>query len=63
MNWIVIALFAASLWGAWNWWRNERQEHVPPGIVAPEAPRQVALDPPGRVASCTGGHGTGRDSH
>lgn len=48
MNWIVVALFVASLWGGWNWWRNERQEHVPPGIVAPEAPRQSALDPPGR---------------
>lgn len=48
MNWLVVALVAACLWGGWNWWRNERHEHVPPGIVAPAEPRQVALDPPPR---------------
>lgn len=48
MNWLAVALLAASLLGAWNWWRNERHESVPPGIVAAAEPAQVNLEPPGR---------------
>ncbi len=48
MRWIVIVLFAASMWGAWNWWAHEREVNVPPGIVAPAEPAQVMLDPPRR---------------
>ena len=48
MNWMVIALLVACLWGGWNWFRNERHESVPPGIVAPAEPAQAAMDPPGR---------------
>ena len=48
MHWIVILLLAASVWGAWNWWANEREISVPPGIVAPAYPAQVMLDPPQR---------------
>lgn len=46
MNWLVILLLAASVYGAWNWWSSERQVHVPPGIVAPDDPLQDNLDPP-----------------
>lgn len=45
MNWFAVTVLAASLWGAWNWWRHERHEHVPPGIVAPAAPAQAGLEP------------------
>jgi len=48
VNWIVAVLLAASLWGAWNWWSNEREVSVPPGIVAPAEPAQAMLDPPPR---------------
>ncbi len=43
MNRIVLAIVAVSLWGAWNWWHNERAEHLPPGIVAPADPAQTNL--------------------
>lgn len=46
MHWLVVALLAASVWGAWNWWTHEREVSVPPGIVAPAEPVQVMLDPP-----------------
>jgi hypothetical protein len=46
MPWIVVVLFVASLFGAWNWWSSERHVHVPPGIVAPDEPLQTNLDPP-----------------
>ena len=44
MNRLVVVIMLAALWGGWNWWRNERAEHVPPGIVAPAAPVQTNLD-------------------
>jgi hypothetical protein len=46
MNRVVVLLLVTGLWGAWNWWDNERQVRVPPGIVAPEDPVQENLDPP-----------------
>ena len=46
MNWVVVLLIAASLWGGWNWWTRERHERVPAGIVAPDDPAQVNLDAP-----------------
>lgn len=48
MNWPLVLLLAACAWGGVHWWRNERVEHVPPGVVAPAAPVQVAIDPPTR---------------
>ena len=51
MHWLVVVLLLASLAGAWNWWTSERHERVPPGIVAPHAPRQNALDPPPTFAA------------
>ncbi|MFO1323842.1 MAG: hypothetical protein U1F15_07235 [Burkholderiales bacterium] len=48
MNWVVILLIVASLFGAWNWWSSERHESVRPGIVAPADPVQDTLDPPTR---------------
>jgi len=45
---VVVLLFAASLFGAWNWWSSERHERVPPGVVAPDEPVQKMIDPPTR---------------
>jgi hypothetical protein len=34
--------------GGWHWWSSERAIERPPGIIAPEEPVQVNLDPPPR---------------
>jgi len=54
MNWLFIAMFAASLWGAWNWWSSERHVRVPPGVVAAAEPDQRNLD--SRVTFDAKGH-------
>ena len=46
MHWSLVLMLVAALFGAWNWWSRERHERVPPGVVAPAAPVQEALDPP-----------------
>ncbi len=40
----VVALVLAA-YGGWHWWSNERTVHRPPGIVAPDEPVQVNLEP------------------
>ena len=46
MRWVVIVLLAASVLGGWNWWTRERVVARPPGVVAPDEPRQVDLTAP-----------------
>jgi hypothetical protein len=43
----VVALVLA-VYGGWHWWSSERAVHRPPGIVAPDEPVQIDLDPPPR---------------
>jgi len=43
---IIGALLAA--WGSWHWWTSERAVERPPGVIAPDEPVQVDLDPPPR---------------
>ena len=43
----VVALVLAA-YGGWHWWSSERAVHRPPGIVAPDEPVQVDLNPPSR---------------
>jgi hypothetical protein len=40
----IVALVLAA-YGGWHWWTTERAVHRPPGIVAPDEPAQVDLDP------------------
>src|SRR5437667_12711810 len=40
----VVALVLAA-YGGWHWWTSERVVHRPPGIVAPDEPVQVNLEP------------------
>jgi len=47
--WIALLLLA-SAWGAWNWWTGEREVSRPPGIVAPDEPRQIDVAQPRRIA-------------
>ncbi len=44
MNRALLALIALCLWGAWNWWSREREESVPPGVVAAADPVQTSVD-------------------
>lgn len=48
MNRFLVVVVVVSLWGAWNWWHNDREERVPPGVVAAAAPVQANLDTPPR---------------
>ena len=50
MQLLLVALFAASLYGAWHWWTSEREVSHPPGIIAPGEPVQVAFDGERRIA-------------
>ena len=50
MHFLVVALFIASLFGAWHWWTSEREVVHPPGILAPGEPVQVAYDGDRRIA-------------
>ena len=47
---LAVLLLLATL-GGWHWWTSERQVHRPPGIVAPDEPVQVDLDPPQTFAA------------
>ncbi len=46
-RWLLIGIVLATL-GGWHWWTSERPVQRPPGIIAPEEPVQVNLDPPPR---------------
>ena len=41
MSWKVLLLMGACALGAWNWWSRERVVDQPPGVLAPDEPRQV----------------------
>ena len=42
---LIIGTLLAAL-GGWHWWTSERAVQRPPGIIAPDEPVQVDLDPP-----------------
>jgi hypothetical protein len=44
VNRAIIVVIALSAYGGWHWWTTERAVDRPPGIVAPDEPRQVNLD-------------------
>jgi len=46
MNWVVVLLLLASLYGAFHWYTSERHEHVAPGVIAPDEPAQRNVDAP-----------------
>src|SRR5216117_1400793 len=41
----AIVAIALAAYGGWHWWSSERAVHRPPGIIAPDEPVQVNLDP------------------
>ena len=43
---VLAILLVLGTLGAWHWWSSEREVHRPPGVVAPDEPVQVELDPP-----------------
>ncbi|MGH8712391.1 MAG: hypothetical protein ACREYB_00135 [Casimicrobiaceae bacterium] len=45
MRRFLTILLALAALGGWHWWSSERPVHRPPGIVAPDEPVQIALDP------------------
>lgn len=46
-RYLLIGIVLAAL-GGWHWWTSERPVQRPPGIMAPDEPVQVDLDPPPR---------------
>lgn len=48
---ILAVLLVLGTLGAWHWWSSERQVYRPPGIIAPDEPSQVDLDPPQTFAA------------
>ncbi|HKN08265.1 MAG TPA: hypothetical protein VJ376_02115, partial [Pseudomonadota bacterium] len=46
-RWLLIGIVLAAL-GGWHWLTSERPVQRPPGIIAPQEPVQVNLDPPPR---------------
>ena len=46
-RWLLIGTVLAAL-GGWHWLTSERPVQRPPGIIAPQEPVQVNLDPPPR---------------
>jgi len=44
MRVLLVAMFAASLYGAWHWWASEREVAHPPGVLAPDEPVQIDID-------------------
>lgn len=44
-RWLLIGFVVAAL-GGWHWWTTERAVSRPPGIIAPDEPVQIDLDPP-----------------
>jgi len=49
MHWLLVAVFAAGLFGAWHWWTSEREVAHPPGVLAPSEPVQIDLDGDRRI--------------
>ena len=45
MHRFAIVVLVLAAYGGWHWWTTERPVHRPPGIVAPDEPVQVDLDP------------------
>jgi hypothetical protein len=50
MRVLLVAMFAASLYGAWHWWTSEREVAHPPGVLAPDEPVQIDFDGDRRIA-------------
>lgn len=48
MRRLFFAALLLAIAGGWHWWTTERPVHRPPGVVAPDEPVQVDLDPPAR---------------
>ena len=48
MNRLLLIGIVLTALGGWHWWTSERAVEGPPGIIAPEKPVQVDLDPPPR---------------
>jgi hypothetical protein len=46
VHWLVILALVLAFVGGWHWWTSEREVHRPPGIIAPEDPKQIDLNPP-----------------
>jgi hypothetical protein len=44
---LIIGTLLAAL-GGWHWWTSERAVQRPQGIIAPDEPVQIDLDPPPR---------------
>jgi hypothetical protein len=49
MRLFLVAVLAASLYGAWHWWTSEREVAHPPGVLAPGEPVQVDVDGDRRI--------------
>jgi hypothetical protein len=47
---LVALLLLACAWGAWDWWSAEREVSRPPGVVAPDEPRQQPVPDPRRIS-------------
>ena len=45
MHRLAIVALVVAAYGGWHWWSTERAVHRPPGIVAPDEPVQVNLEP------------------
>ena len=50
MRVVLVAVLAASLYGAWHWWTSEREVAHPPGVLAPGEPVQIDFDGDRRIA-------------
>jgi hypothetical protein len=46
MHRLAIVALAVAAYGGWHWWSYERPVHRAPGIVVPDEPVQINLDPP-----------------
>jgi hypothetical protein len=46
MRGFVLVALILILAGGWHWWTGERAVHHPPGVIAPDEPRQVDFNPP-----------------
>jgi hypothetical protein len=42
--WVALFLIACMA-GGWHWWTTERPVHRAPGVIAPDEPAQINLDP------------------
>jgi hypothetical protein len=48
MRSFALVALVLAIAGGWHWWTTERPVRQPPGIIAPEEPVQIDLDPPVR---------------